>query len=162
MVSNHGQTSLYYHDIVGVNSRLDSIQAAILDIKLRHLDQYVINRRRAADFYDRAFESTEQLITPYRAKNSTHVFHQYTLTLQGVDRNKMQEYLTSKNIPVKVYYPVPLHLQKAYNLNGYKNGDLPVSEKLSETVISLPMHTELDNEQLEYISEHVIKFCNQS
>jgi UDP-2-acetamido-2-deoxy-ribo-hexuluronate aminotransferase len=162
MIANHGQTSLYYHDIVGVNSRLDSIQAAILDIKLRHLDQYVNNRRFAADFYDRAFESTEQLITPYRAKYSTHVFHQYTLTLQGVDRNKMQEYLTSKNIPVKVYYPVPLHLQKAYNLNGYKKGDLPVSEKLSETVISLPMHTELDNEQLEYISEHVINFCNQS
>jgi UDP-2-acetamido-2-deoxy-ribo-hexuluronate aminotransferase len=162
MIANHGQTSLYYHDIVGVNSRLDSIQAAILDIKLRHLDQYVNNRRFAADFYDHAFESTEQLITPYRAKYSTHVFHQYTLTLQGVDRNKMQEYLTSKNIPVKVYYPVPLHLQKAYNLNGYKKGDLPVSEKLSETVISLPMHTELDNEQLEYISEHVINFCNQS
>lgn len=162
MIANHGQTSLYYHDIVGVNSRLDSIQAAILDIKLRHLDDYVIRRRKAADFYDQAFEACEQLITPYRAPYSNHVFHQYTLTLNGVDREGMKEYLNSKEIPVKVYYPVPLHLQKAYNLSGYKRGDLPVSERLAETVISLPMHTELDETQLEYIAEHVINYCNQS
>ncbi len=162
MIANHGQTSLYYHDIVGVNSRLDSIQAAILDIKLRHLDEYVIRRRNAADFYDKAFEDCEQLIIPYRAPYSNHVFHQYTLTLNGVDREGMKEYLNSKEIPVKVYYPVPLHLQKAYNLNGYKRGDFPVSERLAETVISLPMHTELDETQLEYITEHVINYCNQS
>ncbi len=162
MIANHGQTSLYYHDVVGVNSRLDSIQAAILDIKLRHLDDYVIRRRKAADYYDKAFEACEQIITPYRAPYSNHVFHQYTLILNGIDREGLKEYLDLKQIPVKVYYPVPLHLQKAYNLNGYKPGDLPVSERLAETVISLPMHTELDEIQLEYITDHVIKYCNQS
>lgn len=162
MIANHGQTSLYYHDVVGVNSRLDSIQAAILDIKLQYLDDYVTRRIKAANFYDKAFEGCEQIITPYRAPYSNHVFHQYTLRLNGVNREGMKEYLSSKQIPVKVYYPVPLHLQKAYNLNGYKPGDLPVSERLAETVISLPMHTELDETQLEYISAHVINYCNQS
>lgn len=162
MIANHGQSSLYYHDIVGVNSRLDSLQAAVLDVKLRHLDAYAAARRRAADAYDRAFDGMEQIILPYRAPYSTHVFHQYTLTLNGVSRDGLKDYLTAKGIPCKVYYPVPLHLQKAYNLIGYKGGEFPVAERLCETVVSLPMHTELGEDQLEYITTAVIEFCNRS
>ncbi|MBW7935849.1 MAG: DegT/DnrJ/EryC1/StrS family aminotransferase, partial [Flavobacteriales bacterium] len=117
-IANHGQTSLYYHDIVGVNSRLDSMQAAILNIKLPYIDRYIEKRQKAASYYDYLFESLEQIITPYRASYSNHVFHQYTLTLQGVSRDGLRDYLASVNIPSKTYYPVPLHLQKAYNLNG--------------------------------------------
>lgn len=162
IIANHGQTSLYYHDKVGVNSRLDSIQAAILDIKLQYLDQYVEKRRKAAAYYDERFEDIEQLITPYRASYSDHVFHQYTLTLQGINRDGLKDYLESVQIPAKIYYPVPLHLQKAYNLKGYKKGQFPVAERLSDTVVSLPMHTELDETQLAYITEHIISYCNRS
>jgi UDP-2-acetamido-2-deoxy-ribo-hexuluronate aminotransferase len=161
MIANHGQSSLYYHDIVGVNSRLDSIQAAVLNIKLTLLDGYAQSRMRAADYYDRAFAGLSAIRTPTRVSHSTHVFHQYTLTLNGVDRNKLQEHLAAAGVPSKVYYPVPLHLQRAYNLKGYKPGSLPVAEDLSERVISLPMHTELDNEQLDYITNSVIEFSSQ-
>lgn len=161
-IANHGQTSLYYHDIVGVNSRLDSMQAAILNIKLPYIDRYIEKRQKAASYYDYLFESLEQIVTPYRASYSNHVFHQYTLTLQGVSRDGLRDYLASVNIPSKTYYPVPLHLQKAYNLNGYERGMFPVSESLADTVLSLPMHTELDEEQLTFIADHVIKYCNQA
>ncbi|MEI6755155.1 MAG: DegT/DnrJ/EryC1/StrS family aminotransferase [Paludibacter sp.] len=157
-ISNHGMVVRYYHDIVGVNSRLDSIQAAILDVKLKHLDTYCTNRLAAADYYDAAFAATDKLITPARSANSTHVFHQYTLKLNGVDRVGLIKYLADKGIPAMIYYPVPLHLQKAYQDARYKAGDFPVAEKLSECVMSLPMHTELTEEQLEYITKSVLEF----
>lgn len=161
MIANHGQKVRYYHDSIGVNSRLDSMQAAILRIKLRKLDEYTAARNKAADFYDRAFADVPQLTTPARATNSTHVFHQYTLVSSGIDRFKMQEYLASKNIPSMVYYPVPLHMQKAYTDPRYKEGDFPITEELCKHVISLPMHTELTQEQLDYIVQEVKAFVGQ-
>lgn len=158
MIANHGQTSLYYHTIVGVNSRLDSIQAAVLDVKLKHLDEYTTARRKAAAFYDEAFAGIEAIQTPYCAPYSTHVFHQYTLKLKGADRDGLKAHLESKGIPAKVYYPVPLHLQQAYNLLEYSAGDIPVSEQLCKEVISLPMHTELDEEQLSFIADNVLAY----
>ena len=157
-IANHGMVVRYYHDLVGVNSRLDSIQAAVLDVKLKHLDTYCASRRAAADFYDKAFSVTDKLIIPTRSANSTHVFHQYTLKLNGVDRAGLQKHLADKGIPAMVYYPVPLHLQKAYQDSRYKAGDFPVAEKLSECVMSLPMHTELTQDQLEYITKAVLEF----
>jgi UDP-2-acetamido-2-deoxy-ribo-hexuluronate aminotransferase len=158
MIANHGQKVRYYHDSIGVNSRLDSMQAAILRIKLRKLDEYTAARNKAAAFYDNAFADTPQLKTPSRAANSTHVFHQYTLLTSGIDRFKMQEYLAEKNIPSMVYYPVPLHMQKAYTDPRYKEGDFPITEELCKHVISLPMHTELTQEQLELIVKEVKAF----
>lgn len=160
-VANHGQTRLYYHDLVGVNSRLDTLQAAILLCKLPHLDSYAAARNQAAEYYDRAFAGHPAIKTPFRASYSNHVFHQYTITLTGVDRDGLGAYLDSKGVPNKVYYPVPQHLQKAYNLKGYKEGDLPVAEALSHRVISLPMHTELTEDQLAYITQCVLEFVNK-
>jgi dTDP-4-amino-4,6-dideoxygalactose transaminase len=160
MIANHGQSVQYVHDSIGVNSRLDSIQAAILRIKLRHLDAYAAARNKAAAYYDKAFANHPKIKTPVRAKNTTHVFHQYTLQLSGVDRNALREFLASKEIPAMVYYPIPLHMQKAYANPRYKEGDFPVTEKLCSSVISLPMHTELDEELLKYITEAVLEFCN--
>lgn len=160
VVVNHGMTVRYYHDYIGVNSRLDSIQAAILKIKLKYLDEYAAARRRAADFYDDAFKNNDKLKIPFRDDRSTHVFHQYTLVTAGVDRNGLQKHLMSKNIPAMIYYPVPLHMQKAYIDPRYKEGDFPVSEMLIDSVISLPMHTELDEEQLEYITSSVLEYVN--
>lgn len=161
VIVNHGMEVRYYHDSIGVNSRLDSIQAAILRIKLRHLDQYAQARRSAADYYDYAFANNPKLITPKRAGNSTHVFHQYTLITRDVDRFGLQEYLQSKDIPAMVYYPVPMHMQKAYTDPRYKEGDFPVTEELSRCVISLPMHTELDDEQLNFITTSVLEYVNK-
>ncbi len=160
-IVNHGMTVRYYHDMIGVNSRLDSIQAAILDIKLKHLDEYAQKRNHVADYYDKAFASEPHLKTPVRFSKSTHVFHQYTMVTNGIDRNKLQEFLTSKGVPAMIYYPVPLHLQKAYLDPRYKEGDFPVTEMLCKTVISLPMHTELDEEQLNYITSSVLEFFKQ-
>jgi dTDP-4-amino-4,6-dideoxygalactose transaminase len=160
-VVNHGMKVRYYHDYVGVNSRLDSIQAAILDVKLKHLDEYCDARRKAADFYDAAFANHPKLKTPSRYQKSTHVFHQYTLVTSDVDREALKEFLAAKGIPMMIYYPVPLHMQKAYMSDRYSEGDFPVTERLSETVISLPMHTELTNEQLEYITSNVLEFINR-
>jgi dTDP-4-amino-4,6-dideoxygalactose transaminase len=158
-IANHGQTRLYYHDLVGVNSRLDTLQAAILRCKLPHLDEYAADRNRAADYYDRAFAGHPKIKTPHRAPYGNHVFHQYTITLSPeTDRDLLGRYLEEKGVPNKVYYPVPQHLQKAYNVKGYKEGDLPVAEDLSRRVISLPMHTELTDEQLEYITRMVTEF----
>ncbi|MFZ4521677.1 MAG: DegT/DnrJ/EryC1/StrS family aminotransferase [Bacteroidales bacterium] len=161
VVVNHGMTVRYYHDYVGVNSRLDSIQAAVLNVKLAHLDEYAAKRRAAADFYDKAFANHPSLITPERYAKSTHVFHQYTLVTKNVDRKALIEYLTAREIPAMIYYPVPLHMQKAYLDPRYKPGDFPVTEHLSETVFSLPMHTELDEEQLSYITRSVLDFLNR-
>jgi dTDP-4-amino-4,6-dideoxygalactose transaminase len=160
-VVNHGMKVRYYHDYVGVNSRLDSMQAAILDVKLKHLDEYCDARRKAADFYDAAFANHSKLKTPTRYQKSTHVFHQYTLVTSEVDRDALKEFLASKGIPMMIYYPVPLHMQKAYKSSRYNEGDFPVTEKLSETVISLPMHTELTEEQLKYITSNVLEFLNK-
>ncbi|NDV45957.1 DegT/DnrJ/EryC1/StrS family aminotransferase [Paludibacter sp. 221] len=156
-IANHGMTVRYYHDVVGVNSRLDSIQAAVLQVKLQYLDDYIAARQKAADYYDKAFGNNEKLTIPARAEKSSHVFHQYTLKLNGVDRAALQKSLSEKGIPAMVYYPVPLHLQKAYQDSRYKAGDFPVAEKLSACVLSLPMHTELSDEQLEYITKSVLE-----
>jgi dTDP-4-amino-4,6-dideoxygalactose transaminase len=162
MIANHGQSKLYYHDSIGVNSRLDSIQAAILRVKLKHLDEYAAARNRVATYYDNAFSGNPKLVTPKRASYSNHVFHQYTLQTKGIDRFAMKDFLASKNIPAMVYYPVPLHLQKAYTDPRYKAGDFPVTEKLCECVISLPMHTEMDDETLKYICEGVMEFTEKN
>jgi dTDP-4-amino-4,6-dideoxygalactose transaminase len=160
MIANHGQSVQYIHDEIGVNSRLDSIQAAILRIKLRELDQYASARNNAAEYYDKAFENHPKIKTPVRANYSSHVFHQYTLQLNGVNRDGLKEYLASKEIPAMIYYPKPLHLQKAYRDERYKEGDFPITEKLCASVISLPMHTELDEETLQYITKEVLNYIN--
>lgn len=159
-ISNHGMVVQYHHDIIGVNSRLDSIQAAVLEVKLKHLDEYTTSRISASDCYDAAFANIDRIIIPARSKKSTHVFHQYTLKLNGVKRSELQKYLADKGIPAMIYYPVPLHLQKAYHNDRYHEGDFPIAEKLSNCVLSLPMHSELDKEQLDYITKNVLDFFN--
>ena len=157
-IANHGMTIRYHHDRIGVNSRLDSIQAAILDVKLRYLDSYISARQAAAQYYDTAFATKPKITIPARNPKSTHVFHQYTLKLdQAIDRNSLQEKLKKIGIPSMIYYPIPLHLQKAYTNERYKEGDFPNAERLSQTVLSLPMHTELDEEQLAFITK---QFCS--
>jgi dTDP-4-amino-4,6-dideoxygalactose transaminase len=160
MVANHGQSRQYYHDVVGCNSRLDAIQAAILDIKLKHLDEYVNDRRKAADFYDKAFANHPKIKTPYRASYSYHAFHQYTILLEGVDRNGLKEFLATHKIPAMIYYPVPGHKQKMFEQFNVASQVMPVTDWLTERVISLPMHTELDEEQLGFITTKVLEFVN--
>ena len=161
MVANHGQSVQYYHDEVGVNSRLDSIQAAILRIKLRHLDEYADARRKVAAYYDKAFANHPHLIIPERTTVSNHVFHQYTLVLKDADRAKLREYLAGRDVPCMIYYPVPLHLQKAYSDPRYKKGDFPITEWLCENVFSLPIHTEMNEETLKYITDCVLDFFSK-
>lgn len=156
-IVNHGMYERYYHDEVGVNSRLDSIQAAILRKKLPNLDSYNEARRKAADYYDEAFADHENILTPKRAKNSTHVFHQYTLRITNGKRNELQQFLTEKEIPAMIYYPVALRKQKAY-FQDSNPADFVNTDKLLDQVISLPMHTELDEEQLKYITDSVLEF----
>lgn len=161
MITNHGMTVKYYHDIIGVNSRLDSLQAAILRIKLKHLNEYAAARNKAATYYDKALGGNPKLKTPVRFSKSTHVFHQYTLVTNGFDRNKLIEHLQEKGIPAMIYYPVPMHMQKAYQDTRYKAGDFPITEMLAKSVVSLPMHTELDDEQLKYITDSVLEYVNK-
>jgi UDP-2-acetamido-2-deoxy-ribo-hexuluronate aminotransferase len=161
MIANHGQSVQYYHDEIGVNSRLDSIQAAILRIKLPHLDGYAAARNKVADYYDNAFANNPKIKTPARAKNSDHVFHQYTLQLSGVNRQELRDYLAERDIPSMIYYPVPLHQQKAYTDPRYSDNAFPVTVELCKTVISLPMHTELDENQLKYITDAVLAFISK-
>jgi dTDP-4-amino-4,6-dideoxygalactose transaminase len=156
-ICNHGMFTPYHHDLLGVNSRLDSIQAAILDVKLKYLEEYNTARQKAADFYTKMFENHPKIETPAISSFSTHVFHQYTLKLKNADRAKVIEKMKAAEIPVMVYYPIPLHLQKAFENLGYKKGDFPVAEKLSECVISLPIHTELTEEQQKYIGGGLIE-----
>lgn len=159
-IANHGMVVRYHHDLIGVNSRLDSIQAAVLLAKLPHLDEYIAARQKAADYYNKAFAGNKHIITPVCEQFTNHVFHQYTLKLVDTDRNALQAALKEKGIPAMIYYPVPLHLQKAYQDPRYKKGDFPVAEKLMECVLSLPMHTELDEEQLKFITESVLEAIN--
>lgn len=156
-IANHGMVVRYHHEQVGVNSRLDSIQAAILDAKLPHLNEYIASRQHAANYYDSAFANHPHILVPYRSPQSTHVFHQYTLRLVNVDRDALREALAQKEIPAMIYYPIPLHLQKAYQDPRYNEGDFPVAERLAACVLSLPMHTELDEEQLAYITQGVLE-----
>ena len=156
-IANHGMTVRYHHDMIGVNSRLDTIQAAILDTKLPHLDEYTAARQAAAAYYDHAFADCDKLLVPERNPHSTHVFHQYTLRVVGADRDALRERLTQAGVPAMIYYPIPLHLQKAYQDPRYKAGDFPVAERLAACVLSLPMHTELDDEQLAFITGEVLK-----
>jgi len=162
MTANHGQKVRYYHDLVGCNSRLDAIQAAILNIKLKHLDEYIDARREAADFYDAAFAGNPKITTPYRAPYNNHVFHQYTLLLEGVNRDGLNQFLADNKIPSMIYYPVPAHRQKMFESFGGGDYVLPKTDWLTERVISLPMHTELEKDQLEFISSKVLEFIKQT
>lgn len=155
MIANHGQSVRYYHDKIGVNSRLDGIQAAILDVKLKYLDNYAAARNKAADLYDELLANTDDLITPFRKSDSNHVFHQYTIIAKNGSRQKYLDRLKSKGIPHNVYYPVPLYKQKAFS-PFYNGNELPVTEKLCDSVFSLPMHTELTQEQQEYIVTNLL------
>jgi UDP-2-acetamido-2-deoxy-ribo-hexuluronate aminotransferase len=160
-IVNHGMYQRYHHDVVGVNSRLDSIQAAVLNAKLPLLDSYCDKRREAANKYDEAFKGQEHIIVPFRNGNDdNHVFHQYTLKIVGTDRDALAQHLNEKGIPHGVYYPIPLHNQKAYQDTRYNEADFPVTNQLVKQVISLPMHTELDDEQIEYIASTIITFVN--
>ena len=161
MIANHGQSKRYYHDVVGCNSRLDSIQAAVLRIKLRELDSYIIARRKVADYYDAFFSAFNQIITPVRGKESNHVFHQYTLKLEGLDRDALNVFLATKDVPSMIYYPVPAHRQKMFSAFGSENTILPITDWLTERVISLPIHTEMEEEQLDLICSSVAEFINQ-
>jgi len=160
MIANHGQSRRYYHELVGCNSRLDSIQAAVLNVKLKKLDEYIAARRAAADYYDKAFQAHPKITTPYQAPYSHHVFHQYTLVLEGIDRNGLNEFLAARNIPSMIYYPVPAHRQQMFAAFGGGNYHLETTDWLTERVISLPMHTELDDEQLHAISDAVLEYTN--
>lgn len=155
---NHGSRVKYYYDEVGVNSRLDTLQAAILRVKLRHLDEFHKARQEAAAAYDLNLGDIPQLRIPGRVPWSTHIFHQYTLILEKGSRDDLVTYLRSKDIPVMIYYPLPLHLQKAYKDLNYSNGDFPVTESMSESVFSIPMHTELEKEQIEYICQYISEY----
>ncbi len=158
MVANHGQKTKYYHDIVGVNSRLDTIQAAILLCKLPHLENYSDARRSVAAAYDVAFANHPNIKIPVRNPNSTHVFHQYTLTLCGVNRDELQEYLKGKGVPTMIYYPLPAHKQKGYASAHFESGSLTQTEILCQNVISLPIHTEMTEEMQSYIIDTVLGF----
>lgn len=161
MIANHGQSKRYYHDEIGVNSRLDTIQAAILRCKLPHLNTYNNNRRKAAEYYDQAFKNHPALGIPARAEHTDHVFHQYTLKLDPqYDRDELIAFLAAKDIPAMIYYPVALHMQKAYQDERYTDGSFPVTEQLVKQVFSLPMHPELDREQQDYIINGVLEFLN--
>ena len=156
-IVNHGMYKRYYHDEVGVNSRLDSVQAAVLRVKLPLLDSYNAARRSAADYYDKAFANHPNTLTPKRSENSTHVFHQYTLRILNGKRNELQAFLAEKEIPAMIYYPVALRKQKAYYQES-NDADFVNTDKLLDQVISLPMHTELEEEQLKFITDSVLEF----
>jgi len=158
IVANHGQTRRYYHDRVGVNSRLDSIQAAILNVKLPHLDEYCEARRAVADRYDAAFADIGGITTPAREPRSTHVFHQYTLMIANGKRDELNAFLAERDIPSMIYYPVPLYGQKAFKETVDRSFTLPVTERLCERVLSLPVHTEMDKETQDYIIGGVREF----
>jgi dTDP-4-amino-4,6-dideoxygalactose transaminase len=155
-ICRHGSAQKYHHDYIGINSRLDTFQAAILDVKLKHLNEYVANRQNAAEHYYKALSAVKGLALPTRVPYSTHTFHQFTLKVKDGKRDTLKQYLSEKSIPSMVYYPIPAHLQPAYRYLGYQEGDFPVSEQLSKEVLSLPMHTELTEEQLQYICETIV------
>ena len=158
MICNHGQKKKYYHDCLGVNSRLDSLQAAILRQKLRKLDEYASRRQSVAEYYDQRFSSGQGLQVPTRSSFSSHVFHQYTLLVDGASRQDLMNHLKELGVPSMVYYPLPIHLQKAYLHFGHNEGDFPISEDICRQVISLPIHTQMDDEQSAYIADSVLSF----
>lgn len=158
MIANHGMKVRYYHDMVGCNSRLDTIQAAILDVKLKHLDEYANARRQAAAFYNEGFKGSEKIAVPVKATYSTHVYHQYTIILNNVNRDELIQHLSALGIPAMIYYPLPAHKQKMFQQFNVQSLELPITSWLNDRVLSLPMHTELDKEQLHYISESVLEF----
>jgi len=158
-IANHGMKAKYEYERIGINSRLDSMQAAILEVKLRYLDKYIKVRQEAARFYDEHLKDVPGLKIPERVKYSTHTFHQYTI--QTEKRDDLKKFLETKGIPSMVYYPRVLHLQEAYKSLGYREGDFPVAERLTKTVLSLPMHTELEKDQLEYIVKNIKEFFHQ-
>lgn len=165
MIAAHGQSTRYIHEIVGCNSRLDALQAAILDIKLTYLDDYIEARRKAADYYDKGFQGNKKLSIPFRSANCKHVFHQYTLVLNEIEnaaaiRDGLNKFLADKGIPSMIYYPIPCHKQKMFASVGGSNFDLPVTDWLTQRVISLPMHTELDEEQQDFIITNVLNYIN--
>jgi len=159
-LTHHGMRVRYHYDLTGVNSRLDTLQAAILRVKLRYLDEYTAARNKAADWYDHYLGGLPGVLIPQRSPFSTHVFHQYTLRLNGISREGLRKHLEQKGIPSMVYYPLPAHLQEAFRYLGHREGDFPVSEMLCRSVLSLPMHTELTEEQVKYISSAVVEFIN--
>lgn len=161
MIANHGQIKRYYYEIVGCNSRLDTVQAAVLNIKLKHLDEYIAARQKVADTYDKAFADHPKITIPFRAAYSTHVFHQYTLLLEGVSRDGLNAFLAEHGIPSMIYYPVPGHHQKMFAHYPSAKISLPVTDWLTERVISLPIHTEMDNEQLNFIASKVLEYVNR-
>jgi dTDP-4-amino-4,6-dideoxygalactose transaminase len=158
MMANHGQSKKYQHDVIGVNSRLDTLQATILDIKLKYLNQYTTARNAVADYYDKHLSEVNEVIIPFRTSNSTHVFHQYTIKVRNRKRDQLKSFLQEKGIPSMVYYPFPLHFQKAYQSNRFPAGSLPVSETLCEEVLSLPMHTEMTKDTLDIIINTIKEF----
>lgn len=158
MTANHGQKTKYYHDLVGVNSRLDTLQAAVLKVKLTHLDGYTRSRQEAARHYDDAFADLEGIVRPFQTPNAAHVFNQYTIQVANGRREALRDFLRSKGVPSAIYYPLPLHLQKAYQKQGFGEGSFPVAEQLCRSVLSLPIHTELSPEQLDYICDAVRAF----
>ena len=160
-VCNHGSDVRYYHEVIGVNSRLDSMQAAILRIKLKQLDTYAAARNKAASYYDQAFAGMPHIVTPVRSADSTHVFHQYTLRVTGGQRDGLKKHLEANGVPAMIYYPVPCHLQNAFKSERFPEGSLPVTEQLTHEVLSLPMSTELDNEQLAHITTTVKSYFNK-
>ncbi len=157
-ITNHGSTRKYYHDDIGVNSRLDAIQAAILRIKLRYLDEYNNSRRNAASFYDRQLSNIENVVSPFRSNKSTHIFHQYTIKMEHGDRDNLKNYLEERGVPSMIYYPVPMHRQKAYSYLDLGDEAFPVTNRLCDSVLSLPIHTELNIDQLKYICDNIYKF----
>lgn len=161
MIANHGQSKRYYHEMVGCNSRLDAIQAAVLRIKLKHLDEYCDARRAVADYYDNAFKDNANITTPFRAAYSHHVFHQYTLQLKNVDRDMVQSKLAEREVPSMIYYPVPCHKQNMLKEFGGAEYVLPVTDMLQDCVISLPIHTEMTEEELKYITSNFLEVIEE-
>jgi UDP-2-acetamido-2-deoxy-ribo-hexuluronate aminotransferase len=160
-IANHGMKIRYHYDDIGVNSRLDTLQAAILRVKLKYLDEFNTARRAAADHYDKAFANCNLISIPERVKYSSHIFHQYTIKVGDGKRDELKKFLETKNIPSMVYYPGPLHLQNAYSFLGYKENDFPVTAELCKKVLSLPMHPEMDKEQIDYITHSILEFFNK-
>lgn len=160
IIANHGQKKKYYHEKIGVNSRLDTIQAAILEVKIKYLNDYSEARKQVAKRYDEALSAVTGLVIPTKAAYSTHVYNQYTCRIDNGRRDELKAYLQDKGIPTMIYYPVPVHLQEAYRNYGYQEGDFPVAERLCEEVISFPIHTEMKEDVQNYIIEHIVRFFN--
>jgi dTDP-4-amino-4,6-dideoxygalactose transaminase len=161
-IANHGMKVRYHYNDIGINSRLDTLQAAILRVKLKYLDQYNEARRHAADFYNEAFAGCMAILVPVRSSYSTHIFHQYTIRVQNGKRDDLKKYLGEKHIPSMIYYPGPLHMQEAYHHLGYKESDFPVTNTLCKEVLSLPMHPDIEQDQLDYITQNVLNFFEKN